>query len=424
MTYGPTTILTNEGLGRHIANLIKGFMDANHEICVACPEWSLDTLDDLLIDFQVEKEKIEFMTATTKGTREAVQDDKLQKYILTKEEESVADSLATQINQDDSVGVWFVPTLYWPEIEKINKIKVIVAPDLMAEDYPLNFANIDVDLTMDYCRKVLKTETYFITYCEYLKYDFLVDRYGKMAQNIKSIPHITNDMSHSLFLDGLTQDEIEEKACVLLEEACKKSMLTQPESLPSGKNLRYIFFPSQFRPQKNILTLVKAYHYLKAKEKVSYKLVLTAHPEHDNTMALQNYIKTNQLEENVLFLYNLTGEELSAVYYRADLVVNPVLYEGGFPFTLGEGMSVGTPSVMSRIPQVEDVISPWGLAETMLFDPYDWKSMAQKIKYAVEHRTELYKMQLPLYEHLKKRTPAEGAAEYVEAFQYFQRIHQ
>ena len=81
-------------------------------------------------------------------------------------------------------------------------------------------------------------------------------------------------------------------------------------------------------------------------------------------------------------------------------------------------MSVGTPSIMSRIPQTQEVLEPAGLDEIM-FDPYDWQDIANKIEYWLPRKDELYQKELPLYQKLAKRTPEVVASEYVEAFEKF-----
>lgn len=98
--------------------------------------------------------------------------------------------------------------------------------------------------------------------------------------------------------------------------------------------------------------------------------------------------------------------------------MNPSLYEGGFPFTLGEGMSVGTPSLMARSPFDIDVLEGSNLLD-ITFDPYDWKDLADKIEYWLPRRDELYDKQLAFYKEMEKRTPDVVARDYLEKFEYF-----
>ena len=146
------------------------------------------------------------------------------------------------------------------------------------------------------------------------------------------------------------------------------------------------------------------------------KLILTCRFYKDAEVT--NYIQENYLQYDVLSFWGVSKQQLAALYACAELVVNPTFYEGGFPFTFGEGMSVGTPSVMSKIPQVLDVVEGYSL-EKYMFDPYDVEDMADKIYYALKHREEVYLAEKELYEELDRRNWNDVGEEYVEAFQYF-----
>ena len=123
------------------------------------------------------------------------------------------------------------------------------------------------------------------------------------------------------------------------------------------------------------------------------------------------------MQVDVIALHGVDVQGLAALYRCAELVVNPTLYEGGFPFTFAEGMSVGTPSVMSDIPQVRDVIEPYGLEDEMLFDPNDVQAIADKIEYGLMHKAELYQKELPVFNAMACRTENVVAQEYLESFQ-------
>ena len=66
---------------------------------------------------------------------------------------------------------------------------------------------------------------------------------------------------------------------------------------------------------------------------------------------------------------------MAAFSHLAVLAVNPTLFEGGFPFTFSEAYSVVTPSIISKIPVVEDVVTDTYLQKRMLFNPYNLDDM-------------------------------------------------
>ncbi len=335
--------------------------------------------------------------------------------------EGVIERLLRRINHAPAFDVWFVPSIFWPQVSSIrNGTVVINAPDLLTQEFPFGFADIySVPQTMENLRKTLEEGTYFITYCEYLRQTLLLDQYGKEAQNTKAIAHVNNAMDRYLYIEPRLKEQnnipgnLSDKFARMLVANALRAAARIPHA---GHTRHYIFYSSQIRYSKNILNLIKAYEYLLRKKFVHFQLLLTANLSQQAEVA--NYVVEHRLENEVICCYNVPAQTLAALYSCADLVVNPTLYEGGFPFTFGEGMSVGTPSIMSDIPQVRDVLEPAGLEEIM-FDPYDWKAIAEKIMWALEHRDELYEKELPLYQQMEKRTSKVVAAEYMQAFEAF-----
>lgn len=530
MAYGPQVVLGKEGLGRYIGNLIKGFVSAGHKITIACPKWSLNTIDDLFQDFQISEDKVNFIVSnkipvlwyfyekkTAKGLRKRsfkyrtlvsmadLADFALSKLIsvtsmalffllialslvftlisspivlvgfllyclyrlikavISKGKFSLKDisnkvfllvvnysshklsdlhtiladrrdsivqgELVKKVNRSDKESIWFIPALFWPQIKDIKKLKVVCAPDLVTEEFPALFANTAYRKTAaERCRSVLINEKYFITYCDYMKRNLLIDRYCKDSANVIAIPHINNSMSEYITMPkewtkrlNSTKDFTQAFARSRILDIKRLDAIVDKRYIETfdTAGIRFIFYASQNRPYKNILNLVKAYEFLLRKRYINFKLVMTCDLLITDAKGILDYIIDHRLEYDVLAFNNVTVQQLAGLYKCADLVVNPTLYEGGFPFTFGEGMSVGTPSVMGDIPQTRDVVEPYGIAEDMLFDPYDWKNMADRIEYGLMHREELYQKELPLYRELEKRTGDVVAEDYVRAFEKF-----
>jgi glycosyltransferase involved in cell wall biosynthesis len=147
---------------------------------------------------------------------------------------------------------------------------------------------------------------------------------------------------------------------------------------------------------------LRAYDFLLKRRYVGHKLILTGDPK--GFLPVADFIAEHNLHEDVLWLHDLTEQELAACYHLADLAVNPSLSEGGCPFTFTEALSVGTPVVMSRIAVTKEVITDTALQDIMLFDGYDWKDMATRIEWALNNKDTLLNKQLAFYEHLSKRT--------------------
>ena len=127
----------------------------------------------------------------------------------------------------------------------------------------------------------------------------------------------------------------------------------------------------------------------------------------------------------MLFLHRLSEGELAACYRLADLAVNPSLSEGGFPFTFAEAVSVGTPVVMARIPVTTEHLGSAPVAASMLFDPYDWRALADRIEWALANGEALYGAQRKFFdETVAKRTWAHVVDDHVRALDRISRSRQ
>lgn len=351
---------------------------------------------------------------------------RVDQYAYSKLTQATVDALVNKANRQN-VDIWFVPALFWPETRRLKQVRVIVAPDLVTEEFPFLCADVSgfADSTKK-CRATIQDGNYFITYSEYLKNTLLWNRYGK--SNVRVIPHALNYLLPSIEIDSKIEKKL--NAAINFTDAFASMKLDSLKSHikywpdlfagSSFKNIRYIFYASQARPYKNILNLLRACKELIVNRYVNIKLVLTC--DFRMVPGLQDYIVKNCMQPDVITFYNVDNQSLAALYRCAELVVNPTLYEGGFPFTFGEGLSVGTPSIMSDIPQVREVIEPYGIAEEMLFDPNNVKSIADKIEYGLKHKETLYQKQLPIFEDMQKRTSNLVAQEYLDAFKYFKEL--
>lgn len=528
LAYDPNVVLKKEGLGRYLANLLKGFIQEKHEVSIACPEWMLDAMDELVDEFNLEREKLNFlvsykrpavwniyhwlqgkkkqkakkllkdwkiyrrlcggvesllslmvsMTSMTlfvllilaiclvllllspilfvsaiiigavmlmrsigkKGSMllqvQAAKSKIIRSGIISKLEQfayhkmlkNAERDLVRQINRKyrNSVDIWYCPAAFWDSFGDIKGVTAMNVPDLVTNEFSCRYAenSVFVDANNNVSNAIKKGK-YFITYSDYVKKTLLENQFGIPAPHIIAIPHAVNRLDGNITFDdqlsqrfGIDADYSTEFSRNVLNTLFVRTINMQRYLRRFNfKDVKYIFYSSQIRPHKNIMTLVKAYEYLLRRKYCNVKLILTGDISSDKE--LWDYIVLHRLQFDILAFYNVTMQELSALYRCAELVVNPTFYEGGFPFTFGEGMSVGTPSVMSDIPQVREVVEPYGLNDEMLFDPYDYMAMAKKMEYGLKHRDELLKKQSVLYSDMKQRTYGLVANEYVDAFNSF-----
>ncbi len=326
--------------------------------------------------------------------------------------------------------IWYSPTAFWPEFNELNVLTVTCIPDLVSEEFALNFSRSkDIEYSIKRISDSIENGQYFITYCDYVKESLLVNKFGIHPQRIKSILMFVNDMVPEINVKDSFKFHPNANHIFARELLTRLSIYNVNALNPlyfcsdvffAFDDIKYIFYSSQVRHSKNILNLVKAYNYLLREEKTTCKLFLTGNYEH--LPELKEYIHKHNLQNDVLCFWNVPNQILAALYTCAELSVNPTLYEGGFPFTFSEGMSVGTPSVMSRIPQVEEFVFGWNL-EDCLFDPYNFTDIADKILYGLNNRDLLIQKQYPLFkQHYDRTKSGQAGKEYVEAFEYFMNL--
>jgi glycosyltransferase involved in cell wall biosynthesis len=328
--------------------------------------------------------------------------------------EAESQRMVTRADGLTHVKAWLSPTAFWPAVNRIARPTVLCVPDVLLSDFPVGFAGDEAHLkALEDVENSIRGSRSFVTYSSQVKWRTLVDRYSIDPCDIDVIPHACWDLRPWIEAKGFSDGERATRATCesLLQTALARVGGDGFVRGMDGGSLRYLFYPSQFRPNKNVLTLLRAYEHLLRQRFTHLKLILTGDPSRDPRIL--GFVTGHGLVNDVLFLHGLTTRELAACYYLADLAVNPSLNEGGCPFTLSEALSVGTPVVMARIAVTEEVLLDPDLRDMMLFDPYDYLNVSARIEWALNNRDALLRQQLKLYAGLGERTWADVVDEYV-----------
>lgn len=151
---------------------------------------------------------------------------------------------------------------------------------------------------------------------------------------------------------------------------------------------KYIAYPSQVRPNKNFIVILKALNEL-AKEDIKIKLVTTGN--FSNLEQTESYIVNNHLQEYVLETGKISEEDLFMLYKYSDMVVVSTIIEGlGISGQCLEALEVGgIPVIHSKAMGVEESLESVGLsfksADLNWFDLDDYKTLAKKIKDVIDN---------------------------------------
>jgi glycosyltransferase involved in cell wall biosynthesis len=143
---------------------------------------------------------------------------------------------------------------------------------------------------------------------------------------------------------------------------------------------RLVYFPTQYRPYKNIERAIEVIGRLKDRPGPPVTLLLTA--DLSGVPKVMKAIEEAGLLDRVIPLPRLPQPYHALVAAASDLVLAASRFEGGFPFLCGEALSVGTPVILADIPIVRATIPP-NLRVRMAFDPLDVESMAGAIDRAL-----------------------------------------
>lgn len=325
--------------------------------------------------------------------------------------------LKSLVESRDDVIAWCSPTAFWPAFNALRVPTLMCVPDVVLTDFSIGFATVGGDRFLDTFEAVgsaIRGARHRVTYSDDVKWGTLVDRYGVPSATVSVIRHAPHTLDHLLEINGFPDPSSTSRNYCRgqLLDALRKGLPRDYTAGMCNPDIRFLFYPSQIRPNKNMLTLLRAYRYLLRERHLGLKLVLTGDPS--TAEHLSDYLKAEHLEHDVIALPGLTPTELAACYRLAELTVNPSLSEGGCPFTFSESVSVGTPVVMSSIPVTLEVLTDPALRQATLFDPYDWRDMAARIEWALDNRAHLLSLQRQTHDVLRQRTWADVTHEYIQ----------
>lgn len=245
---------------------------------------------------------------------------------------------------------WLLPLELWPHHLDLlhspdfippfrrNSASVITVHDLGFLHFP-HFVTQDSAQHYGLIDQAVRRTDHIIAVSESTKTD-IINLLGVDERKIAVIHEATTPDYHP----RVTPDEMAEVA-----EARKRYGLYRP----------FILFVSTIEPRKNLPTLLRAFRRLLDEYKVDVELVVVGERGwlFEDVFALTSEL---QLNGAVKFLGRVPGSDLPLLYNAAMVHVHPSLYEG-FGLTPLEAMSSGTPTIVSNVSSLPEVVSDAGL---------------------------------------------------------------
>jgi glycosyltransferase involved in cell wall biosynthesis len=135
----------------------------------------------------------------------------------------------------------------------------------------------------------------------------------------------------------------------------------------------YVLFVGTLQPRKNIPRLIDAFALLKKKGRIEDKLAIVG-GKGWIWKPITDKIRSAGLGNEVRFLDYVDNDDLHKLYCGAKLLTLPALYEG-FGLPPLEAMACGTPTVVSNVSSLPEVVGDAGV----LVDPNSIESIAEGI---------------------------------------------
>lgn len=140
----------------------------------------------------------------------------------------------------------------------------------------------------------------------------------------------------------------------------------------------YMLFVGDFRPNKNLPTVLRALSLLRQKH-ADCPLLVLAGGDMEGWKYLFSLIEELGLEEDVRWFPSVTDEVLVALYAGACMTIMPSLHEG-FGFPVVESMSCGTPVICANAASLPEVSG----GAALLFDPHSAEDLSEKIMHLMD----------------------------------------
>jgi glycosyltransferase involved in cell wall biosynthesis len=155
----------------------------------------------------------------------------------------------------------------------------------------------------------------------------------------KAINNIDEIISPSEYLQKKVTQKIDVKSVVIRNFAPDP-----PNNIMTCKHSDYFLFVGALEIHKGILNLLEVFR--RAKDKIGSKLVIVG--AGSLARKISQYIRDFSLEENVVFVGNVSVEELYSLYKNAHAIILPAIWPENSPLVLLESLSVGTPAIVTN----------------------------------------------------------------------------
>lgn len=321
-----------------------------------------------------------------------------------------SDPLANLANEHSKADVFLIQIVNLDNGLDLKSPRLLYLPDLVTlEFYDLfveSYSNIRpwIDKGVNTAKEYAKQAVFFCSNSDYVRKNHI----------LRFIPGVKEVNTGFVYLPANIPDNV-------MNIIPSKATTFKKYSIGCD----YIFYPTQIRPYKNVITLLKAFLILKSRG-IPLKLVLTGNTE--EIQEVTRFISTNEIGCELVLTGGVAEVDLYALHKYAIATVVPTLFEGGFPWQALEAMLMDTPVVLSRIPAVTERLIHEGLdpdnCGLRLFEPCNENELAEKIIYVYENRQKCITDQSMAKEKLFSYNWDDVAHQYYRIFSGLHKVNQ
>lgn len=233
-------------------------------------------------------------------------------------------------------------------IENTNIKTIVTIHDLLFLRFPENFKWLDRQVYLKKIKYAINVADAVVAICEQTKSD-LINFLGCDPAKI----HVIYQTCNPRFYSPIPID----KQVATVERY--------------GVTDQFILYVGAIEPNKNTLTLVKAYADIK--KSINHKLVIIGNGGKYKKQ-VENYIHSKGLEDRITILSNVSNDDLAAFYQRSDLFCFPSFFEG-FGIPIIEALFSKTPVITSK----GSVFPEAGGPNTIYIDPNSRQELSEQI---------------------------------------------
>jgi len=283
-----------------------------------------------------------------------------------------------KIEKIDGVTVYKIPALDWIPIKHSNRITsgVNFIPGMFTnilKNYDIIHFH-EFELSFPFFSFLIKKPK--LLHLHGIDYNFL-RRHQISRFLLKHLAHLYISISRQMRKELVTLG-IPENNIIYLPNSINTNFFTPK----TQKEDNLLLFVGRISSSKGVHILIKSLQFLKE----PVRLMIIGPPDWD-IRYYQSILKVIERENqkgrhNIQYLGGMEQTELVKWYQKASLFISPSFAEG-FPVTILEALSCGTPVIATPVGGVPEVVKNYETG--ILVPPGDYKALASAIQYLLEN---------------------------------------